>query len=574
MVQLLKLELEGFGKFDKEEAFNFDRGINFITGLNESGKSTILEAIMASIFKYTRSQIEPFLCWKNEDVCRTALTYKNSKGDTFRILSDYKSGKRRLEKIEKGKTKEISSVDKNIDSYLKEHFGFDDKKVFENTAFIRQSQMVILEDASVRNKIKDMVEEVFAGRSEASATKALAKLKKIAKDSSKEVEQLDEEEGELQENLESAENTKENVARDSGEFEKITKEFDEKNKKLEKLQKNKKLFDEKEGLLKEQRYLDEQIEKVDDMLETLSEEKEEVQTTSSNKTLGIILIVLGGLISLTGIGAIIGIPLLVWGIVNLMKKEKKTKTPIKTDIVTKKAKYQKEKKDLFNKKAVLEDRLEKYKLVNFNSDDFDELEDLNQEVDTLKTKKVELQASIKTTTSLVESPEDIKEKLNVIEENKNNLKRKIEEHELAAKFLSMAETQVQQKFTPSIEKNSKPLLKEITNNKYSNLKIEEDTLDIKVKVPETNEYVDVSLLSQGAKDQIYFALRTVMSDLLGGNINIPLILDDPFHNFDKIRLNKTVETIKQISKNKQIILISHMPYHQEFKDLCDNVVEI
>ena len=134
--------------------------------------------------------------------------------------------------------------------------------------------------------------------------------------------------------------------------------------------------------------------------------------------------------------------------------------------------------------------------------------------------------------------------------------------------------QVQQKFTPSIEKNSKPLLKEITNQRYSDLKIEEKTLDIAVKVPETNDYVDVSYLSQGARDQLYFALRTVMSDLLGGEINIPLVLDDPFHNFDEPRLNKTIDTIKQISQNKQIILISHRPYHEEFKGFCDNVIEL
>ena len=215
MVQLLKLEIEGFGKFDTQKTIDFSAGVNFITGLNEAGKSTVLEAIMASVFKYSRTQIEPFLCWQNDDTCRTALTYKTAKGETFRITADYKSGKRRLERIEKRKFKEISSVDKNIEPYLKEHFGFDDKKVFENTAFIRQSQMAILEDASVRNRIKDMVEEVFAGRSEASATKALARMNKISNDSSKKVETLEEENEELEESLKTAEATKENIIADS-----------------------------------------------------------------------------------------------------------------------------------------------------------------------------------------------------------------------------------------------------------------------------------------------------------------------------------------------------------------------
>lgn len=573
MVQLIKLEIEGFGKFDKEKIINFDNGINFITGLNEVGKSTILEAIMASIFKYTKSQIEPFLSWKNKDVCRTALTYKTDEGGTFRIISDYKSGKRRLEKIEKNRAKEIATVDKNMDPYLKEHFGFDDKKVFENTAFIRQSQMAILEDNSVRNKIKDMIEEVFAGRSEASATKALSKMKKVAKDSSKEIGILEDEQSELKEKLKSAEETKESVVKDSGEFEETNKKFEEKNKELEKLHKNKQSFDEKEKLIKDKDHVDEQIEKVEELLETISEEKEIQSGTTSNKTVGIALIIIGGLVSLTGIGAIIGIPLIIWGIMKLRKKEEKIKL-IKTDAGAKKSKYQKEKKELLNKKAVIENRLEEYKLVNFNINDFDELESLKQEVDLLKSRKVELHTTIKTTTSLVESPEEIKEKLDAIEENKLNLLLKIEEHELATQFLEHAETQVHQKFTPAIEKNSKPLLKEITNEKYSDLRIDEETLDIKVKVPEIKDYVDIFFLSQGARDQLYFTLRSVMSDLLGKDTNIPLILDDPFHNFDDTRLKKTIDTIKQLAKNKQIILISHRPYHKEFKNFCDSVIEL
>jgi len=98
--------------------------------------------------------------------------------------------------------------------------------------------------------------------------------------------------------------------------------------------------------------------------------------------------------------------------------------------------------------------------------------------------------------------------------------------------------------------------------------------DIKIKEPEVKEYIDVSYLSQGTKDQLYFTLRTVMSDLLSGNTNIPLFLDDPFHNFDNIRLAKTMNTLNEIAKNKQIILISHRPYHQEFKNFAGKTIEL
>ena len=688
MVQLIKLEIEGFGKFDKGKVINFDNGINFITGLNEAGKSTIIEAIMASIFKYTKTQIEPFLSWKNKDICRTTLTYKIDKGDVFGIISDYKSGKRRLERLEKGKVKEIATVDKNIDPYLKEHFGFDDKKVFENTAFIRQSQMAILEDNSVRNKIKDMIEEVFAGRSEASATKALSKIKKIAKDSSKEIDMLEDGKRELKEKLKSAEETKEKIGSESISYEKTTKELGEKSEKLNKLKENQKRFQEKEVLTQEQESLNEKIKKIDKVIVGIKEnlkkkdsvieklekyegynkisdsdfedikksikdiEKSETTLSTLKKSSRkkkvveeklnlpyVILFIFGLLLSII----LIGIPLAIYAYKRMKIKEEKEITDedkeaeiaevtekissTNDNLITKckgikdfnintfpddfskytklleenkhlstsinelaKAELEKnevekneeenlrkikaKKNDYLNKLTITQNNLKKYKLLTFRQEDFDELEVLDKRVEELKRIHTELKTSIKTTTSLVESPEEIREKLDAIEENKLNFVKKIEEHELAAKFLEMAETQVHHKFTPAIEKNSKPLLKEITNERYSDLKIDEETLDIKVKAPEINDYVDVFFLSQGARDQLYFTLRAVMSDLLGKDTNIPLILDDPFHNFDDTRLKKTIDAIKQLAKNKQIILISHRPYHKEFNNFSNNNITL
>ena len=51
-MHILNLEMEGFGKFSDNTKIDFKPGLNFINGLNESGKSTVLEGIMGSIFKY------------------------------------------------------------------------------------------------------------------------------------------------------------------------------------------------------------------------------------------------------------------------------------------------------------------------------------------------------------------------------------------------------------------------------------------------------------------------------------------------------------------------------------------
>lgn len=573
MVELIKLEIEGFGKFDKKKTINFKKGVNFINGLNEVGKSTILEAILASLFKYTNTKIEPFFCWTNKDACKLSLTYKTDKGEIFQIISDYKNAKKKLVKITKSGESEVSTTINTIHEYIKEHFGFDEQKVFENTTFIRQSQMAILGDTTTKNKLRDMIEEVLVGSAEASATKALKKIKKVAKDSKNEAESLNENLNDLQDELNIAEENKSKLTNDAKKHENISSELKTKSEKLKKLKENKKLFDEKEALLKDQSGIDKDIEQADEMIETLGEEKEEPIKKEQSKTLPIILIVVGILVSLTLYGAIIGIPMLIYGIYKLVKKPDVT-PKVQSNVSEKVAKYKRQKKDLINKKAVLESQLEKYKLVKFSLDDFRDLEKLEEEVEELKSKNVELKTSISTTKQLVKSPEEIKEEVDTIQTHINELLEKSEEYEIASVFLEKAETEVQQKFTPSIEKNSKTILKQVTNNKYSDLKINEEDLSISIKAPEINEFVPVDILSQGAKDQIYFTIRTTMTDLLSGNANIPLIFDDPFHNFDDIRLKKTISAVKELSKNKQIILISHKNYQKDFKDFPDNIIEV
>ncbi len=571
MTKLIKLEIEGFGKFKKNKVVEFKEGINFITGLNETGKSTILEGILASLFKYTSLRINPYICWTNPDICRASLTYKTDKGEIFRVISDYKNSRRKLEKIDKGKTKEISSIGSTVDKYIKEHFGFDEQKVFENTTFIRQSQMAILGDRNTKNKLRDMIEEVLVGTGGASATKSLQKIKKIEKDSRKEAESMVEDLYGLKEDLQDAEESKGRVIEDSEKHEEVKKKLLQKSEKLTKLKENKKLFDKKEVLLKDEKNIDKEISQVDDMIETFEEGDEDEPSVEKSKIMPIVLMVVGVLLSLTIIGAIVGIPLIIYG--NKLRKEKDS--PKKSKVVSEKLpKYQKQKKDLINKKAVMESKLEEYKLVKFTIDDFRDLDNLEGEVDKLKEKNIELKTSINKTKELVKSPEEIQEEIDSIEQKIQELKEKAEEFGLSSRFLEMAETSVQHKFTPSIESNSKELLNVITDGKYSNLKIDEETLDIQIKAPEVNEYVDVELLSQGAKDQVYFTVRTTMSDLLSGNINIPLIFDDPFHNFDDIRLKKTMTAMKKLSEDKQIILISHKPYHKKFKDFAENVVEV
>jgi uncharacterized protein YhaN len=60
-------------------------------------------------------------------------------------------------------------------------------------------------------------------------------------------------------------------------------------------------------------------------------------------------------------------------------------------------------------------------------------------------------------------------------------------------------------------------------------------------------------LSAGTIDQVYFALRLAVADLLLGADEVPLLLDDSFALYDDIRVRAA---LKQISTRRQILLFT------------------
>lgn len=78
---LRSLELKHFGKFS-ERSFDFRRGFNLVVGANESGKSTMMEAIPAALFGLRdKDRYKP---WGRQGSCEAALSLENG-GCTVRI---------------------------------------------------------------------------------------------------------------------------------------------------------------------------------------------------------------------------------------------------------------------------------------------------------------------------------------------------------------------------------------------------------------------------------------------------------------------------------------------------------
>lgn len=112
------------------------------------------------------------------------------------------------------------------------------------------------------------------------------------------------------------------------------------------------------------------------------------------------------------------------------------------------------------------------------------------------------------------------------------------------------------------------IIASVTDHKYRDIKIDER---LNIKLGWNDKYILLDRLSAGTIDQVYFALRMAICDLLLSNEPMPLILDDSFALYDDNRVRAMIELIagdrQQVllftchRREKQIIEELGVPYN-------------
>lgn len=175
---------------------------------------------------------------------------------------------------------------------------------------------------------------------------------------------------------------------------------------------------------------------------------------------------------------------------------------------------------------------------------------INQQYDSCKLKIERIRWEISTM-------ENNEEELLINKERYQELEQKLKEETVQLEAIKLALTTIQELGTDIHDSFGKQLnhavseiICEVTGERYQDLKIDEK---LDVKVGWRGDYVLLERLSAGTIDQVYFALRLAVADLLLGNDEIPLLLDDSFALYDETRV-KTI--LQKIAKRQQIILFT------------------
>lgn len=125
--------------------------------------------------------------------------------------------------------------------------------------------------------------------------------------------------------------------------------------------------------------------------------------------------------------------------------------------------------------------------------------------------------------------------------------------ELAKELIKKAYEKMKKTVTPKFTEKLSNNIKEITNNKYNNVMMN-DSEGILVETEKGN-YVPANKLSVGTIDQLYLSLRLSMVDTLSEE-KMPIILDEAFAYYDNDRLKNILKYLFEKYNDRQIIIFT------------------
>ncbi|MFC5650427.1 ATP-binding protein, partial [Paenibacillus solisilvae] len=116
---------------------------------------------------------------------------------------------------------------------------------------------------------------------------------------------------------------------------------------------------------------------------------------------------------------------------------------------------------------------------------------------------------------------------------------------------------------PAVIREASRFMALLSEGKYRRIAVPEGEQTILLEMAD-GRLVDSPFLSRGTAEQLYLAMRFALADEASAAVELPMILDDLFVNFDKQRLEAAVQVIAELSGRRQIIMLT---CHDHVRDL-------
>lgn len=575
------LKVNGFGKIENKE-IEFGKKINVIYGENEAGKTTLLKCILSMLYGVSSnkngkdiSEKEQYKPWKNAEFSGK-MKYELDNGEKIEVFRDFS---KRNPKITNEFSEDITNTF-NIDKHMGNNFFYEQTKIDKDmlliTGLVEQKES-ILGDKEQNLLTQKIANILTSGEENISYKKAIEKLnkelvEKIGNDrtTGRPINIINEKIEKLKENINKINDEEEKVSNLKQEKELVKKQIEKIENELIDLRKVKdiKLQEnvEKEKLGVKKELLKEYDEKLEKLNEQARAKDKDVQK-SLNIILSVIFIVLSAitfyinkLAGLLAFGIFIAIYLPV---ILIRKNAKNQEEKLKQKEIKnlRKSKLEKETEIEETEKTIC-DNVNREIIENVNNTglrtlDLKTVENrIAQEEQNLSNSKIHLntiEIEEKRIGQDLEKKVEIEETLEKTLEEKNDLETEERRIKLAKEMLEQAYIKMKNEITPKFTSNLSKIASEISNNKYSNIKFNDnDGLTVEL---ENGEYVKCDRLSTGTIEQLYLALRLSAFEEITEE-KIPIILDEAFAYYDNIRLENILSYLNSYYTDNQILIFT------------------
>lgn len=144
-----------------------------------------------------------------------------------------------------------------------------------------------------------------------------------------------------------------------------------------------------------------------------------------------------------------------------------------------------------------------------------------------------------------------------LQEERENILWQLDAIRLAKESLVQAHAELTGRVSPQINKLAEQYLRTLTAERYTAMQLYTD-LEATCRRENSAVEMDRLRLSTGTRDQLYLALRLAVCKVLLDKTDesVPLILDDPFVNYDDQRVACGMKLLREIAHERQVILLT------------------
>lgn len=168
---------------------------------------------------------------------------------------------------------------------------------------------------------------------------------------------------------------------------------------------------------------------------------------------------------------------------------------------------------------------------------------------------------------------EIEEEIDSTKEKISKLESLLRATEIAITNMNEAIREIRGNFGSILNSSVRDYFRELTNNAYEEVLVSE-SYDMKIR--QNNELLQGGMLSNGANDQLYLALRLSFIKMIYKEKDYPLILDDAFVQYDDKRLKNALDLLYKLNFKQLIIFTCQSREEKAFinKNISFNYINL